>query len=211
MTVVGVVEDVRHYGLERPMRPGVYFPYTMFPGSTMTAALRSAGDPAALATPVRTVMRQLDPELALFQVRTMAQAYERSMRTRTAYSWMLVVFASVALLLALAGAYGVTSYVVTQRIREIGIRVALGARTVDVIRGVLAGSLAVAGVGLACGVVASIGAARLLSSLLFGVSPYDGVVLTAAAGLLMTTALAANYAPARRAARVDPTLSLRSE
>ena len=124
---------------------------------------------------------------------------------------MLAVFALTALVLALGGTYGVSSYLVTQRTREIGIRVALGARRGDIVRGVLRASLAVAGVGIVVGVAASLGAGRLLESLLFGVQPTDVVILPGAVAVLVVAALFANMLPARRAARVDPMTSLRSE
>jgi predicted permease len=132
MTVVGVVHDIKHYGLERPMRPGVYFPLPARPSRTLSVALHTAGDPAALAASAGIAVRELDPELPLFQVATMEETLRRSLMVRAAYSWMLGVFALLALVLALGGAYGVASYLVTQRLREIGIRVAFGARAWDI-------------------------------------------------------------------------------
>jgi putative ABC transport system permease protein len=211
LTVVGFVEDVKHYGLERDMRPGVYVPMAGAPQSTMTIALRTTGDPAALAAPARAVVQELDAELPTFGVRTMNERLQRSLTLRAVYSWMLGVFAAMALVLALGGTYGVTSYLVSQRTREIGIRVALGARRADISRAVLRGSLVVVASGVAAGLAAGVGAGRWLSSLLFGVPPYDGMILAAAVVGLLTTALVANWLPARRAARVDPMVSLRME
>jgi ABC-type antimicrobial peptide transport system permease subunit len=136
-------------------------------------------------------------------------ALSRSLRA--AYSWMLGVFAIMALLLAVGGSYGVTSYLVSQRTRELGIRVALGARRADISRAVLKGSLAVVMIGVVAGVAGAIGAGRFLSSLLFGVPPYDGVILTIAVVALASTGFLANWLPARRAARVDPMISLRAD
>jgi putative ABC transport system permease protein len=141
----------------------------------------------------------------------MDAAMQRTLAARTTYSWMLAVFALTALALALGGTYGVSSYLVTQRTREIGIRVALGAARGDIIRGVLRTSLAVAGGGIVAGVAASLGVARLLESLLFGVQPHDAIILTSAVAALVTAALVANLLPARRAARVDPMISLRAD
>jgi predicted permease len=211
MTVVGLVRDVKHYGLERPMRPGVYFPLPADPRETLAVALHTAGDAAALAGAARAAMRELDPDLPLFQVRSMDEALQRSLTVRAAYSWMLGVFALLALVLALGGTYGVASYLVTQRTREIGIRVALGARTADIVRTVIGRGLGVVAVGVGVGVLASLGAARWLADLLFGSGARDMAILAGVASLLLMTALVANWLPARRAARIDPMQSLRTE
>jgi predicted permease len=211
MRVVGYVEDVRHYGLERPMRPGLYLPLAQNPAHTLTVAIRTIGDPSAFTSTARAAVRELDPELPLYRVRTMEEALARSLAQRSLYSWLLAVFASLALIMALGGTYGVTSYLVSQRTREIGIRVALGARAADITRGVLRNSLAIVVVGLTVGFAGSLGVARLMSGLLFGVPPHDARVLVAAAAVLVATAIVANWLPARRAARVDPMRSLRTE
>jgi putative ABC transport system permease protein len=211
MTVVGMTEDVRHYGLEQPMRPGIYVPLAQQTANDLTVVIKTKTNADAFSATARAALRELDPELPLFRVRTMEEALERSLSQRALYSWLLGVFASLALLLALGGAYGVTSYLVSQRTREIGIRLALGARNADITRHVLRGSLTVAGIGIAAGLAASMGAARLLATLLFGVSPHDTAVLSAAIVILLGTAAVANLLPARRAARVDPMKSLRVE
>lgn len=124
---------------------------------------------------------------------------------------MLAVFALTALALALGGTYGVSSYLVTQRTREIGIRVALGAARSDIVRAVLRGSLAVVCLGIVTGVIAAMGVGRLLEALLFGVEPYDAGIVSGATAMLLLAAILANLLPARRAARVDPMISLRAE
>jgi predicted permease len=210
-TVVGLVADVKHYGLERPVRPGLYFALPQSPVQGLTFALKTRGEPGALAGQARAAVQALDPDLGLYQVRTMEEALRQSLASRATYSWMLVVFALLALVLALGGTYGVTAYLATQRAREIGIRLALGARAGDIRRTVLAGSFAVAGSGIAAGVLGSMGAARWLSSLLFGVTPHDLLALGGAAGLLVCTSLAVNWASASRAARVDPMSILRTD
>jgi ABC-type antimicrobial peptide transport system permease subunit len=139
----------------------------------------------------------------------MEDALARSLSQRALYSWLLGIFASLALILALGGTYGVTSYLVSQRTREIGIRLALGARKGDIIRGVLRTSLTIVGIGIVLGLAASVGAARQLSTLLFGVPPHDTSVLAGTLFVLLGTAAAANILPARRASRVDPMKSLR--
>jgi predicted permease len=209
MTVVGLVRDVKHYGLERPMRPGLYQPLAAQPLESGTVAVRTTGEPESLAASMRTLVHGLDPDLALYRVQTMEQALQQSMRQRAVYSWMLGVFALLALVLALGGTYGVTSYLVTQRLREIGIRVALGAASRHIVGAVIRTSAAAVTIGVLLGVGASVGASRLLSGLLFGVPPHDAAILTAAAAMLLASALVANWLPARRAARVDPMTTLR--
>jgi predicted permease len=211
MAVVGVVGDVKHYGLERPMRPGLYFPLPMDPPSNMTLALHSSGDTASVIPAVRDVLRQMDAEVPLYRVRTMEDLIRQSMALRAAFSWMLAVFALLAFLLAIGGAYGVAMYLVTQRTREIGIRVALGAGTRDIMRGIVATGVTVVGIGVACGLAVSVAVTRLLGDALFGVSAHDAGVLSLVTAVLLGTALVANSLPARRAARIDPMRSLRTE
>ena len=211
LTVVGVTQDLKHYGLERPVRPGVYLPDPLHPRSANTVVLKTAGDPSALATAVQAAVREVDPEIPAYDMRTMDERLAWSRSLRAAYSWMLGVFAVMALVLALGGSYGVTSYLVSQRTRELGIRVALGARRGDISRTVLKGSLAVVSIGVVIGIIGAIGAGRLLASLLFGVPPYDALILAIAASALAVTGFLANWLPARRASRVDPMVSLRTD
>ena len=211
ITVVGLVEDVKHYGLERPMIPGVYLPLAQEPASTMTVAIHTSGNPESLLPAATRIVRELEPDLAVYRARTMEQALGESMRDRRTYAWLLGSFAAIALVLALGGTYGVTSYLVSQRTREIGIRVALGARAVHVTQAVLRGSLGVVGAGLFAGAAGSVALAKQVEELLFGVTPYDPLVLTVAVGSLLLFAAAVNAIPARRAGRVDPMRTLRSE
>jgi ABC-type antimicrobial peptide transport system permease subunit len=211
ITVIGLVADVKHYGLERPMRPGAYFPLAQSPIRSGTVTIRTSVEPSSLARSASAIVGQLDAELPVFRVQTMEQALAQSMTERAVYSWLVSVFALFALLLALGGTYGVTSYLVTQRTREIGIRVALGARASHIVGTVLGGGMTVAGAGIAVGVGASMAAARLLEDLLFGVAPHDLLILGGAGGVLIASAILANWIPARRAARVDPMTTLRIE
>jgi predicted permease len=210
-TVVGVVGDVKHYGLERPMRPGTYESLGDERDQILSVVLRTPQEPKTLVASARSAVRTLDPELAVFQVQTMEEAIRGSLTTRAMYSTLLAVFAATALVLAVGGTYGVTSYLVARRRRELGIRVAVGARRADVVRLVLRGSLRGVAVGAVLGIAASVGAARLMAALLFGVAPYDAAILAGALVVLAATALVANGLPAFRAARVDPMESLRAE
>ena len=212
MTVVGVTDDVRHYGLEQPVRPGLYFPISQMAvrAARMAVIVRTAGDPVALMPTARAIVRELDPTLPVFQDQTVDAMLNESLRTRAGYSWMAAVFAALALVLALGGAYGVGSYLVTQRTREIGIRLAIGARAGDIVRTMLARGLTAAAAGITLGLVAMAALAGLLGELLFGVSARDPIVLGGSAAVLIAAALAANWLPARRAARTDAMISLRS-
>jgi predicted permease len=211
ITVIGYVEDVRHYGLERPMRPGVYLPLAVDPSAGLTVAVRTKGEPSAFVGTARQIVQELDSELPLFRDRTMKDALDRSLVQRSLYSWLLAVFAGLAFVLALGGSYGVNSYLVSQRARELGIRVALGARASHIARTVLLGSLAVAAAGVVVGLATSLATSQVLERLLFGIPPHDPVVLAGAALLLMVLSAAANWLPARRAARADPLTALRAE
>ncbi|HYN06709.1 MAG TPA: ABC transporter permease [Vicinamibacterales bacterium] len=211
MDVIGVTGEVKHYGLEQPMRPGLYFPAQMLPERTggMAVMIRTAGDPEAFTPTARLIVQQLDPTLPLYRIRTMEQALARSMQTRAVYSWMLAVFAGLALVLALGGTYGVTSYLVTQRTREIGIRMAMGAGAADIVRSILRGSLTAIVIGMVLGLASVVGLARLLGDMLFGVPPHDPLIHATAAVALILAAILANWLPARRAARTDPMVSLK--
>jgi putative ABC transport system permease protein len=213
VTVVAVASDVRHYGLDTPMRPGLYFPMNARTGQLqrLSVAVRAAGSETSLVAPVRSIVRDLDPTIPLAAVGTTEDALRRSLLLRQTYSWALAIFAGLALALAIGGIYGVTSYIVTQRTREIGIRLALGARTSAVVGSIVRrGMVAVTG-GLLLGLAAAFAAARALAGLLFGVQPGDPAVYATVAGLLLLTALAAHGLPARRAARTDPMHSLRTD
>jgi predicted permease len=211
ITVVGVAADVKHYGLERPMRAGVYFPAGGSDYYTLTVAIRTIGEPSAITAAARAALHDLNPELPMFRVRTMEAALRRSMTQRATYSWLLGVFAALALALALGGSYGVTSYLVSQRTREIGIRVALGASGANIVLAVLRRGLVAVAAGIAVGVAVSMGTIRLIADLLFGVAPRDPVILAGAAALLLALAAVANWIPARRAAATDPMRTLRGD
>ncbi len=209
--VTGITHDVRHYGLDQEVRPSVWVPYNAMPQPAMSIALRTATDPHYLTRAVREAQRQIDPELAMFNIRTMSERLDRSLWSRRAYSWLFSAFAVTAILLAAAGVYGVTSYAVSQRSREIGIRMALGARPGQVMRGVLASGMALVSAGVALGLAGAFLTTRLLESLLFGVSTHDPLTYAGAIAAVAAVGLMANLVPAQRASRVDPMKILRSE
>ena len=211
MHVVGVIRDIRHYGLDGVMRPSVFMPYTTGPRGTLTFALRGSVDPQALVSPARDILRQIDSELPMYDVRTMSERMDRSLWMRRAYSWLFAAFAGVAIVLATAGIYGVISFAVSQRTREIGIRMALGAKPGQVMGGVLRNGMLLVAAGIAIGLGATLATARLLEKLLFGVSPSDVATYVAVIAGVVAVGLLANYVPARRASRVDPMSALRAE
>jgi putative ABC transport system permease protein len=211
MRVVGVAADTKHYGLDRYPRPEVYMPYRQQARNSMNIVLRSNVEATSLIAAAREVVRRADPDLALYDVQTMQARLERSLWVRRTYSWLFGVFAALALALAVAGIYGVVSYAVTQRTREIGIRMALGANPGQVLNGVLREGMLLAGIGVVIGIVGALIGTRLLESLLAGVSPHDPWAFVAVTIGLTLAALAANFIPARRAASVDPMRALRFE
>ena len=160
---------------------------------------------------MRRRFRERDADLAPAQMRTMEDRINRSLWTRRTYSWLFGVFASIALVMAIAGIYGVISYAVTQRTREIGIRMALGAEPGQVLGAILREGMTLAAIGLAIGLAGAFAATRLLQSLLAGVSPHDPWAFLAVSMVLIAAAFAANFIPARRAARIDPMHALRFE
>lgn len=212
VTVIGVARDVKHYGLDRPMRPGLYFPAPQVPSdlSTMVVVVRTTGEPAEFSAAARAIVRDADASLPIYRVQTVEAMLAESLRRRATYSWMLAVFAALAVVLALGGAYGVASYLVTQRRREIGIRMAMGARDADIVRTVLRRGFVIVAAGTAVGLALATSGASLLADLLSGVSPRDPAIVVSAVALLAAAGLLAHWIPARRAARVDPVQILRS-
>ncbi|HVI70858.1 MAG TPA: FtsX-like permease family protein, partial [Pyrinomonadaceae bacterium] len=212
LEIVGVTADVRQTGLQADAQPGMFLPYTQYQSSLpLVFVFRSANDQGSVAAAVRQEMRQLDPQLPLYNVKTMDQVlYTATARPRF-LTFLLVLFAGVAVLLAAIGIYGIMSYTVAQGTREIGIRVALGAQRRDLFQMVLGRGLRLTLIGIILGVVGAFGLTRLMSNLLFGVSATDPLTFIGVAALLVIVALLASYIPARRATKIDPLVALRYE
>ena len=211
MTIVGVVGDTRLYGLANPSRLEIYVPFRQDVPSHMYLVVKSAMDPGALTSSIRGAVREIDKDQAIFGISTMDQLIVNSVSTRRITLILLGLFSTLALVLAAIGIYGVISYSVAQRTHEIGIRMALGAQKMDVMRLVLAQGARIAGAGVAIGLAASLGLTRLLANLLFSVSTADPLTFAAVAMAIILVAMLACYIPARRTLRVDPIIALRYE
>ncbi len=209
--IVGVVADVKQRGLTRETAPHVYEPFAQAPDHFLTLIVRSSIDAATLGPAIRSRVFDLDPELPLQRVSTLDTVISNSIRQQRFASVVLSVFATVALVLALAGLYGVISYSVAQRTRELGIRVALGAQVSDVLKLVLKQGMTFVLLGEVAGILGALALTRLLAGLLFGVTPTDALTFFTVAISLFLVGLAACYVPARRATRVDPLQALRYE
>ena len=209
--IVGVVGDVKVNGLDQPGGFEIAVPFRELPLSEMVVIVRTAGDPAALAGTARQVVGELDPAQPVSAVRTMESEVGSSLADRRLSTQMLAAASLLALALALVGVAGLVSYGVSRRTREIGVRVALGATSRDILVRLLAETLVLVGAGVGIGLPASLALNRALRSQLFEVSPHDPVVLLAATVTLAAAALAASCLPARRALRIDPARALRNE
>jgi predicted permease len=198
--VVGVVEHVKSQGLFRPVRGQIYIPYTQSAREHLSFAVRTSGDPAALASGVREAMRELDKNRAVAKVRPMRDYVARAMAATTFTALLASVFAAVALVLAAVGIYGVVAYSVAERTREMSLRVALGASPAAIRRLVLGEGLAYAAAGLALGAAASLAASGYVRDLLFEVAPLDPTTFAVMAAVTALATLAACWRPARRAA-----------
>jgi ABC-type antimicrobial peptide transport system permease subunit len=212
LTIVGVVGDVRKHGLEKQSRPTVYVNYRQRPRSAnqFDLVLRTSADPTAVFVAARGVLNDIDPTVPP-RLNTFAEVFSESVNSRRFNLLLVGVFALTALLLAIAGVFGVLAYSVAQRTREIGVRIALGATPGAILKMVLAQGLLTIAIGTAIGLAASFALTRTMRSLLFEVSPSDPLTMSGVAVLLVLIAALASYIPARRATRVDPTVALRYE
>jgi predicted permease len=209
--VVGVARDGKYRSLGDRSRPYVYRPLMQSYEPKMTLVVRTTGEPTALAGAVRTQLRALDPNLPLADVRTLAEQFDLSLLPSRVAAWTLGGFGLLALALAGIGVYGVVSYSVAQRTREIGVRVALGATRRDVLRLVLGEGLKMVAAGLATGLLLAFAATRLVAGFLYGVGATDPLTFAGVPLLLGAVAALAGYLPARRATKVDPMKALRYE
>jgi putative ABC transport system permease protein len=209
--IVGIVRDARRSGLVEPTRPEAYFSHGQFTARALTYVVRTSGDPTALVNSIRAAVRDADPLLPVSAVETIEQSLAESLAARRFVMLLLVGFAALALVLASIGIYGVVAYVVTQRTREMGIRLALGAHRSDVLRLIVGQSMRHVIPGVAIGGLAALGLSRLLRSQLFGIAPTDPLTFAAVASTLLIVCIVASFIPALRAARTDPLVALRDE
>jgi putative ABC transport system permease protein len=210
--IVGVVSDIRHAGLDVKPSLEYYIPYQQTSVDDLTVVARTTGvNPISIAGPLREVIRSMDREQPVYNVRPMMQLVDNSVAQRRFNMSFLGGFALLALVLASIGIYGVMSYSVSQRTRELGVRMALGARRVDVLGMVIGQGMTMVLIGIGLGLVASFGLTRVMASLLFGISAKDPATFVVVAVVLALVALVACYIPALRATRVDPLQALRYE
>jgi putative ABC transport system permease protein len=208
--IVGVVGDVRATNLEDAPVPAIYIPFANRPLNVAAFVVR-AGATTGLGETLQGLVTSIDRDQPLADLSTLGKMMDDRLSKRRLNTLLLVLFGAVALLLALIGVYGVMSYTVTQRVPEIGIRIALGARPAEVVRMVVGRGLLVAAIGVAVGLAGAFAVARVLEAILYGVSPTDPLVYALTATILLGIAAVASLLPARRAAKVDPMIALRSE
>ncbi len=209
--VAGVVGSVKQYGLDTEGKIVVYFPHQQQPGGGMYLVARSSSDPAALAGAIVREIHAADPDVVVYQIRTMQERLYDSLARPRFSTTMLSAFALFTLVLAAIGVYGVMSYLVTQSTRDIGVRVALGAQRSDIVRMVVGQGLELAAAGIVAGLLGAALLTRLMASLLFGIRAIDGATFSVVALALAAIAIVATYIPARRATKVDPLVALRDE
>ncbi|HKP88258.1 MAG TPA: FtsX-like permease family protein, partial [Blastocatellia bacterium] len=210
-TVVGVVSDVKQYGLDKKEPMQIYLPEAQFPGSFMTLVVRTSSDPTSLVAAIKNEILAVDPDQAVYDINTMEQLLSNSISLRRFSMMLLIIFAALALTLSAVGIYGVISYSVAQRTHEIGVRMALGAGRRDILKLVIGQGMTLTLIGVAIGVGASFAVTRLMASLLYGVSATDAATFIFIPAILAGVALGACFVPARRAMKVDPMVALRYE
>jgi predicted permease len=210
LTIVGIVSDTREYGLDQPARPTLYVNLMQRPKFTATVVMRSDADPRTITSAARAALREVAPDVPP-RFRMFAEIYSASLGARRFNLTLIVVFAGTALALAVAGIYGVMTYNVTERRREIGVRIALGAQRSQVLRAILGEGMTMTGIGIVLGIAAALALTRTIQSLLFAVTPTDPLTFTLVIMLLTGVAMLASFLPAHRAAKADPMEALRQE
>lgn len=211
ITIAGVVQDTKLYGLDNPSRLEIYVPMRQLTPQSMTLVVRSSVDPDAMSRQILAAITELDPNQPLEKVKTLDQLVAESVWTQRTMFVLLTLFSGIALLLAVVGIYGIVSFSVTQRGREFGLRIALGAQRSDVIRLVIQQGVGIAFVGGGLGIACSLVLTRLMSKLLFAVTAFDPAIFAAVTGALLGIVVVAAYIPARRTARLDAVTTLRCE
>ena len=210
--IVGVVKDVKHnQSLSRDYEPEYYMPHAQIPLGSMSLVLRASNDPRGLAGAIQREVQALDKDIPVYRIKTLEQYLGVAVAQPKFNALLLALFAGLALLLTAIGLYGVMAYSVIQRTQEIGIRIALGAQTGNVLKMVLRQGLKLTAIGLALGLAAAYALTRYMQSMLFGVKATDPATFAAIALLLIAVAIVACWIPARRATKVDPMVALRSE
>jgi predicted permease len=209
--IVGVVADVRHRNPQTKPDPCLFLPHTQLPFPLVSLVIRTSSHPRSLIAAVKAELHQVDPDQGVAEVQTMEERVAGAGAQPRLQAWLVTAFSVIALALACIGIYGVISYTVSQRTREIGVRVALGADRLAIFAQILRESMSVAAAGVAAGLIVSLALARYLETLLFEVKPVDAGVYAAVAAIMLSVAAAASYFPCRRASRVDPTVTLRAE
>ena len=214
-TIVGVVEDTKNAGMDKPAGPELYMQVRQvannFLGGNLNFVVRTANESVALESSIRQVVRELDPSLPVYSLKSMNEVVTKSMVQPRFLALLLATFSGLALFLAAIGIYGVMAYSVAQRTQEIGVRMALGAQPLHVLRLVFGQSLMMLVTGTAIGLAGAFALTRLMRTLLFEVTASDPLTYVSVVGLLTVVALVACYIPARRAAKVDPLIALRYE
>ena len=216
LLIVGVVGSVRDLGLDEQPTPEIYYPYLQSPLSdtydrSMTIVVRTKSDPSVMIEPLRQELLSLDQSLPVYALKPMTEYLHHSLSRRRFNMILLTVFAAVALLLAAVGIYGVISYSVSQRTHEMGIRVAVGAQALDILKLVIGQAMLLVLIGVIAGLAAAFALTRLLESLLYEVSATDPLTFVVISAILMGVALIACFVPARRATKIDPMVALRYE
>jgi predicted permease len=219
--IIGIVQHVKHWGLAQDstatVRSEFYMPFTQVPEKLypvvtgMNFALRTRMQPEAAKAAIAEALKSVDSDVAVFDVATMNEIVQTSIASQRFATLLFGLFAAAALLLGAVGTYGVLSYAVSQRTHEMGVRMALGAKTQDIIRLVLARGAQVIGAGIVTGLVAAMGLSRLMARMLYGVTATDPTTFVTVPLVLITVAIAACYLPARRATKIDPIITLRYE